>query len=274
MIRRIAITLAAGLSILAATTVASAEEPPPVSGTASGSATVTTSSPPVATAQTTVASPTPAKVEDGTPDHEKVVGHLGVSYFNISKLPIAQGLGAGAPAPGTVNAPVVGVRYWLQRGLGIDAGLGFGLTGSSSERVQGGTTTTVDNPSAFGLAVHGGVPIALANGKHYSFEVIPELNVGFTSGTIKANQPNVADIDLSGFRFDLGARVGAEVYFGFIGIPELALQASVGLAFSRQAWKAKQGDVSASSGTTSLGTTLNGEPWAIFTNSIAAIYYF
>ena len=37
--------------------------------------------------------------------------------------------------------------------------------------------------------------------------------------------------DFSGIRFDVGARTGFELFFGFIGIPELSLSATVGLQF-------------------------------------------
>ena len=232
-----------------------------------------TSSPPAAAPKTAVVTTT-TEPESTTPDHEQFVGHFAVGYFGISQLPIA-GLAApgGGGAPGlardNVNAPVIGVRYWLSRNLGIDAGVGFGLTGGSVETVPGNNN---DKPSKFGLALHGGVPLAFAHGKHYTFELVPETTIGFASGTIKTNgQP---DIDLSGFRFDLGARVGAELYFGFIGVPQLSLQGSVGLYFRREAFKMKQGDASVSDGTTTVGTSVQSDPWALFTNNISAFYYF
>jgi hypothetical protein len=177
-----------------------------------------------------------------------------------------------------ITAPTIGVRYWLNRMIGFDAGLGFGMTGGSSETVVGGTTTTVDSPSALGFAIHGGVPLAFAHGKHYSFLVVPEMNLGLTSGTIKGTG-GAPDIDLSGFRFDLGGRVGSEIHFGFIGVPELSLQASVGLFFDREAFKAKTtnaagGTISSSFGRSTFGTTVQADPWALFTHSISAFYYF
>jgi hypothetical protein len=151
--------------------------------------------------------------------------------------------------------------------MGIDAGLGFALASGSSK--QGANST--DKPSQFGLALHGGVPFALVVGKHYVFELIPEATIGFTSSTIKGS----VDTDLSGFRLDLGARAGAEIHFGFIGVPELALQASVGLYIHNESRTAKPkvGDESSDSSTT-IATSVQGDPWAIFANSISALYYF
>lgn len=243
---------------------------------------VSTSTPPVVTSTAGAgggaAAAAPIKIDDNTPDHDRFIGHFAVGYFGVSQLPIA----AGAPAAGgagvaqaNVNAPVVGVRYWLTRMIGIDGGIGLGLTSGSIENVAGGTTVTTDKPSAFGMVLHGGVPLAFAHGKHYTFLAVPEFNIGFTSGTIKGTgNPAPADQDLSGFRFDLGGRVGAEIHFGFIGIPELSLEGSIGLAFHRQAYKWKQDNNSASNGTTTFGTSVQSDPWALFVNNISAFYYF
>jgi hypothetical protein len=229
----------------------------------------------------TQATPIAAKPEDDSPDHERFIGHFGVEYFGIQNLPIGGGVAGGAagttPAAGTVVAPIIGGRYWLQRNLGIDAGLGFGSYTSSSTQVNGNTTTTTTNPSSLGFVLHGGVPIAFAEGHHYTFELVPEANLGFTSGTIKAPAGSAAgtpDTSLSGFRLDLGARVGAEIHFGFIGVPELALEGSVGLYIDHQSAKASQGNVSASTSNTSIATTVGSSPWAIFNNTISALYYF
>lgn len=248
----------AGGTVTTQTTVTTQQAPPPAA--------------PVTTTTTTRPALQTGIVDDASADHDKVVGHLGVTYFGVSQIPVSTPTGARDNVP----APAIGIRYWLNRSIGIDGGIGFGLTSGSVETVNGGTTTTVDAPSRLGFLLHGGVPIALAAGKHYTFEVIPELNLGFGSGTVKqAGQP---DISLSGLKLDLGARVGAEVHFGFIGIPELALQASVGLFLRRESWKASStangATVSSSAAVTTLSTTVNGEPWAIFANNISAIYYF
>jgi hypothetical protein len=249
-----------------------------VGGTAGGQ--VTTSTPPVVTS---TAQATPPKVEvkpaETDTDHERYIGKFAVGYFGISQLPIALGAPGGAGVqPDTVAAPVVGVRYWINRMIGIDGGIGLGLSGGSVEVVNGGTSTTTDKKSKFGTALHVGVPLALAHGKHYSFLVIPEGNIGFTSGTIKGAAPpgGVAppDQDLSGFLLDLGGRVGAEIHFGFIGVPQLSLEGSVGVSFRRSSFKWKQDNNSASDGTTTLGTTVQSDPWAIFVNNISAFYYF
>jgi hypothetical protein len=248
--------------------------------TAGGS--VTTSTPPVVTSTAQPPKAVAAATAEPETDHDRFVGKFAVGYFGVSQLPIANfqptGGTLGVPTASNVNAPVVGVRYWLNRTIGIDGGVGFGVASGSNEVVNGGTSVSNDHPSAFGAALHAGVPIALSHAKHFSFLIVPEGTVGFTSGTYK---PPVApggvappQQDLSGFRLDLGGRVGGEFHFGFIGIPQLSLEASVGLYFHRESIKIKQDTNSASDGSTTLGTSVQSDPWAIFVNNISAFYYF
>jgi len=244
------------------------------------------------TVKTTTTTPAAGHTEtkdDGVTDHEKVVGHLGVGYLGLTQLPIGSAGGGGGAAGGfthakaTLDAPVIGVRYWLSEKMGIDAGLGFTLFSSSTDAVANNTTTTVDGPAAFGVALHGGIPLAFAYAKHYKFLLIPEVNFGITKRGEKQNgTPAPPDINRSGLRIDAGARVGAEIQFGFIGIPELALQASVGLNFRYQNWKSQQDggqgaaptERSVSDTQTAFGTTVQSDPWALFVNNISALYYF
>jgi hypothetical protein len=236
----------------------------------------------VAPAQSTSSTPIAAKVEDDSPDHERFIGHFAVGYFGISQIPIATAT-AGTNLPGgtgtsSVTAPIIGIRYWLRRGIGIDAGIGLGYQGgSSTTTVQGGgattTTTTSNANNAFGFALHGGVPFALAEGHHYVFEFVPETTFAFGTNSVHG-APGSPDIGLNGVRFDLGASIGAELHFGFIGVPELALQASVGLYLEYGGTSANQGGNSVSANSTSLATTVSGAPWAIFADTISALYYF
>jgi hypothetical protein len=234
------------------------------------------------TTTTAVAEPAP-----GNSDHDLVVGHLGVGYLGLTQLPIGSGGGTGGGGVGnftgraTLDAPVIGVRYWLSEKMGIDAGLGFTMFSSSTEAQSGATTQTVEGPAAFGVALHGGVPLAFAYAKHYKFLLIPEVNFGITRrGEKQTGTPAPPDINRSGLRIDAGARVGTEIQFGFIGIPELALQATVGLNFRYQNWKSQQdagqgnAEVSVSQTQTSFGTTVQSDPWALFVNNISALYYF
>lgn len=217
-----------------------------------------------ASSTTTVAAP----AAEGPSDHEQVVGHLAVGYFGASQVPVA-GIGA-------VTAPFVGIRYWMSDKIGLDLSLGFRTQSGSTEAVTGNTNVTTDQPGVLAAGVKGGVPIALAYGKHFTFTVVPELMLAGGTSTLKQN--GAPDTSRTGSRIELGARAGAEIQFGFIGIPQLALQGSIGLNFSRVATKTSQdqptGTVTTSSQTMAVGTTVQSDPWALFTNNIAALYYF
>jgi hypothetical protein len=77
---------------------------------------------------------------------------------------------------------------------------------------------------------------------------------------------------------NVGAKVGAEIQFGFIDLPNLSLQGGVGLYLQSETVKTRadlDGDVTQASVTgTTLGTTLDADPWDIFTSSVSALYYF
>jgi hypothetical protein len=212
-----------------------------------------------ATAQDTAPAPAPAVAfKTGPPpgagdsDHDGVVSHLGVTVFPTQAIPFPG-------AAGGVTAPVVGVRYWLLPKLGIDGGLGIGwLTGSA--------------PSPFAMVFHVGVPLALASSKHFTFIVSPEANFGFAHENTPG-APMMANSTADGDLLDMGARVGAEIQFGFIGIPQLALQGSVGLLFTHTETNTNVAGVMTPTHANNLTTTVGGSPWAIFTNAIQATYY-
>jgi hypothetical protein len=221
-------------SILFASGIANAQQPPP--------APPPPAQPPPAAFRT---APPPG---GGDTDHDGVVNHLGVTLFPTQAIPF--------PVPGAnVVAPVIGARYWLMPNLGFDGGLGVGWTTGSA-------------PSPFAMAFHVGVPIALASSKHFTFLVLPEANLAFAHMNTPAGMVNnTAD----GFLFDMGGRVGAEIQFGFIGIPQLSLQGTVGLLFTHT--ETNTNVPAASTHTNDLQTTVGATPWAIFANAIEATYY-
>lgn len=201
-------------------------------------------------------------------DHSQMVGRFAVGYLG------RQNIDVGA-TPGdrlTLVAPVVGVRYWLDNMIGIDAGLGLNFSSGSTE-VAG---TSNDKAGVTVVMFHGGVPINLADAGHFSFQVVPEATIGFASVGDTVAGPNEAT--RSGFLLNVGARAGAEIHFGFMGIPQLSLQGSVGLYLRHQS----AGSEAVAAGTTTeasdssltIGTTLGNNPWDIFTGGISAFYYF
>lgn len=266
--------------------VAQAPEPP--AGSSQQPAPVVSSSPP---RPVFVAVPIGSREasKDQRTDHEKVLGRFGISWLGISEIPIANARPTGtANQPGLtpndhvdlgrVSAPALGVRYWINNRIGVEPGIGFYYSGGSTTSELGSTTTQLDKQTVMAMLFHVGVPISIASAKHITLVVIPETNLGFARSDVKPVQQDNAPPDavLSGLRFDIGARAGGEVHFGFMGIPELSLEASVGLLFSHQRASASAGNQSVTDVSNLVTTTSFANPWDIFRSvgTVAARYYF
>ncbi|HEY6081481.1 MAG TPA: hypothetical protein VIW29_21850 [Polyangiaceae bacterium] len=194
----------------------------------------------------------------GTSDHDSVVGRLAIGYLGRNAIALDATVGGAV----TIDTPVIGIRYWLSDMVGIDAGVGFGLTSGSASAMG----VSADNPGWHAFMLHGGVPLSLASAGHFSFQIVPELNVGM------AGSSGEMDVSESAFHFDIGARAGAEIHFGFIDVPQLSLQGSVGVRMNIDSTSTDPGDFSTSS--FSVATTVGDNPWNIFTSNVAALYYF
>ncbi|MEY4576829.1 MAG: hypothetical protein RL701_1532, partial [Pseudomonadota bacterium] len=202
-------------------------------------------------------------------DHSSVVGHLGIGVFGPLTLPYGGGT-AGGDFSQNLSAPTIGARYWLDERLGLEGAVAIGFQTSGTTTQMGNTSVEVNNPSVFGFGLHAGLPLVFASSAHFAFELVPELNFGFVTGGVK---PNDVDVSLSGVLLQLGARIGAEIQFGFIGIPQLALQGTVGFHLQYEGRGASTDATEVSSHSFGFGTTVQGKPWDIFTSNISAIYY-
>jgi hypothetical protein len=215
-------------------------------------------------AQTTTTETTDAAYVGGT-DHSRMVRTFAIGYLGQAQL--------RTPTPNDfalndVDAPIIGGRYWFNPRMGLDLGIGFSTGG---ETVSVGDMDQ-DAPDPFALALRVGVPFALLDTRHFVFEVVPEATFGFTSNTIEGP---MADFEVGSTHFDLGARAGAEIHFGFLDIPQLALQAGVGLRFSHDSGSIDQGgDEVGSFSASRIATSVQGNPWDIFLGSVSALYYF
>jgi len=212
---------------------------------------------------------TPVVVTNTGTDHDMWVGHVGVGWFGSTTVPIGSGCCGGFPLPagGGLSTPAVGIRYWATPMIGIDVGLGLAMSSGSTTNAA---NVTVDKTSGTAFLLHGGVPIALGGSNHFSFQITPELDVGFGSGTIHA----AMNTDQSGFLLQVGARAGAEIYFGFIGLPALALDGSVGVFLTSASGKNTLAGATTKDSTFFLGTSNVTNPWDIFRQDVAARYYF
>jgi hypothetical protein len=212
----------------------------------------------------------PAAVVNTGSDHDMWIGHLGFGWFGSTRVPVGAGCCAAFPlaAGGSLATPAIGIRYWATPMIGIDVGLGLAMSSGSTTNAM---NVSADHNSQTAFLLHGGVPIALAGSNHFSFQITPELDVGFGSGTL---HNGAANTDQSGFLLQAGARAGAEIYFGFIGIPALALDGSVGLFLTSASGKDTVAGATTKGSTFFLGTSNITNPWDIFREDVAARYYF
>jgi hypothetical protein len=272
------------LGAMTATTGAFAQDPAPATTT-----TTTTTTTGSGNVGVSLPGAAPATATAGGSDHDQMAGRLAVGYFGITEAGAGAAIGAAAPTFNsspysfTGAAPVVGVRYWLDSMIGIDVGIGLGILGGGASLQQSpAPEVEVDRDSFTAFTLHAGVPLSLASSQHFSWQVVPEINFGIASIGQDPNGPDVeGDVSHSGLHLDIGARAGAEIHFGFMGIPQLSLQGSVGLGFAMDKGSstdstpaAPAGDIESSHTRTSLHTSAGTNPWAIFTNGIAAFYYF
>jgi hypothetical protein len=217
------------------------------------------------------------------------VGAWGIGFIGTSPVPLADAVPVGnaeqagiSPndrvAVTRVQVPMIGARKWVSRRVAIDVGLGLWFSGGDSSAELGEASVTVDKKSTFAFALHAGVPVVMLDTKHMSFFVAPQMRFGWARSSVAALYEVYAppDAELRGARIEVGGRAGAELYFGFIGLPRLALEAGVGVMFTTELASATVANQSISDTSMWLGATSYGDPWSIFSGvvSTSARYYF
>ena len=84
---------------------------------------------------------------------------------------------------------------------------------------------------------------------------------------------------MSGFLIELGGKVGAEIHFGFIDLPQLALQGTLGLMIRHESRSADVpagggGTMSVDASVTDIATVVDGAPLAHIHRRLDGDYYF
>jgi hypothetical protein len=171
----------------------------------------------------------PAASSAGGTDHDRVINQWALRYFGQ--------VSAGAPMGATPTVHNVGVRYWLSRAIGVEAGVGLAFSLRS--------TMNASNTA-----------INLAATQHLAIHVIPNVTFGMPT------------VDPLLTVLSLGADAAAELHFGFINVPQMSLQARFGLNVNLLAG----GGVTQFGFGTTAGQGSN--VWDVIAASIAATYYF
>jgi len=176
----------------------------------------------------------------GETDHDQV--GAGLSFFGVNSINVSPSNFGGALS---LTLPTVGARIWFGS-VGLDVGLGLGTTTRKTyNSCPGGSSTdscvdpvtgeseirTGGIDGGFGFGLHVGVPIAAAVSRHAALLIIPEVGFAYGQATVYNPAGPEFDVDLSGIQLDVGVRVGGELHFGAIGLPNLSLQLAIGLGF-------------------------------------------
>lgn len=178
--------------------------------------------------------PPPATEEPaGDTDHSKVsfgVSFIGFERFALEPVDMLMNPDDG---PFQLGITTVGVRLWVSEMLGLDIGLGLGIkTDSYSNDNPAGPSVQTGRDGAFAFRLHVGLPVALKTYEHFNILLIPEVGFTYASTTFIVDPTDVtaaSDVDVSAIALDVGIKVGGELHFGFWGVPNLSLQATIGL---------------------------------------------
>jgi hypothetical protein len=210
-------------------------------------------------------------------DGEKAMGGWALVVFNTRPFEFPN-TGGAPPIPLTVYT--VGLRHWTTRSMGkfrnwgFDLGLGLAYGRSSVTQPQTGVLVTSDGPSTSGFGFHAGLPLAVTHHRHATFEVVPELDIIWASETLPPQTAGGDTTEYRGMSLRAGARAGFEIFFGFIGVPQLAVEASLGAALTFDRNTSTLGPSERSTRQWGFSTLRGSEPWSIFTGNVAAMYHF
>lgn len=174
------------------------------------------------------------------------------------------------------TVPMLGVRWWTpwQR-LGLELGVGVMVSTSTSEQVVANGLDLTPGPETFEWVAHASAPLVLGSTEHIIFFVAPELRAArssaMTSGGMET--PSFA------WTVDFGARAGVEIFFSFIGLDNLSIEAGVRLGLTHEYRSSTvstplQPERFNTTSTTRFATSLVANPWDLFTSTLAARYYF
>lgn len=235
---------------------------------------------PTGPSEVPVVRPTPALAPLGPVlASERVKGALGFGFFGTVKSAFESPVTSAQ----SISVPLLGARYWTPLAFGLVKRVGVELAGgvmlaSSDVEAPGPAGPVVTKGlTARGLSLHVGVPFVFGGGEHMLVSLAPELRVtAFDLINPEATTPPLSmQVRNSGVTTtDLGLRAGAELFFSFIGLPNLSVEASVRLGARWRDQRLYLNDFLFAQHTFELNTSLVNDPWDLFTGSVSAKYYF
>ncbi len=199
-------------------------------------------------------------------------GTVGVGYLGLaSTMPLVPqgGLGGLAFLSFRTQVPVLGVRWWLRDSrLGLDLGVGVMVTGGTDN------TQTLGLGNTLQLIGHVGLPISLVSTQHVIVLIAPELRAGYITLL------NDNGLDFTGSLLELAARGAVELFFGFIGVPALSVEAAIRVGFVREAQGLTNfaplgpGGSMLTTESYRFSTSLAGDAGSVVASTLSLKYYF
>lgn len=212
--------------------------------------------------------------------HERRRGSIGFGFLgttSILRSVPTVGLDPTTGRPTSVSqyatVPMLGIRYWPVRyRIGMELGVGFMF--SSAAAAMNGTPVGQTNDSTEFVG-HLSLPIALGSTEHIIFFVAPEFRAGHSSAKSSGGSgtPDFA------WSFDASLKGGVEIFFSFIGLDNLSVEAGVRVGVMHEFRSATvssplQPETFNTTSLTRFATSLVANPWELFTSTLAARYYF
>ncbi len=240
-----------------------------------------------------------SSVDEGTAadsDHQRYhTKHFAVGFLGTRFVPAtaphptdtvvftSEGSAVLTVVPDEIIVPLFGVRYWINSVVGLELGIGFNVGGGSVEQTRPNpdpalsTSGEASLPSTTAVAGHFAAPLSVFSTSHLNLALIPELGIGYSSTTLEAFDVSTSgealDLQLSGFVFGVGGKLGAELSFGFIDVPQLSFQSAFGVRFESRRHHGKIGDAEVTHSEQVFGTSFYGDPWDVLLGSFAVYYY-
>ncbi len=185
-----------------------------------------------------------------------------------------------------LSVPLVGARWWTPwavgpiKRVGLEAAFGVASTSGSRSTANLMGQLVSDTDTHLGFAVHLSVPLALASTEHTVIFFAPEFRYTADtitpSGTVPLNPGARAGQTAASLATDLSLRAGLELFFGFIQLPNLSIEASIRVGIRwLQVTSLPNGQMGGPQVDDSVlvNTSLVNNVFDLFTGSISAKYY-
>ena len=207
---------------------------------------------------------------------DRMLGTWGFGFLgtgSVLKAAVDQGTFTQPTLRTTV--PLLGVRWWTPwRRLGLEVGVGVMVSGSHND-LPTQLMPAGDGPATTEFLFHFSAPVVLGSTQHVIVFIAPEARAGFSRFQPDGSGAGV----VTASTLDFSLKGGVEIFFSFIGLPNLSIEAGVraGVVHELRATVTTlplEGDRVSTSSETRFATTLVANPWDLFTSTLAARYYF